>query len=679
MAPTLTGTNSADIQSKSQLVIHYAYQVREQSPNTYVFWVHASTRERFEDSYRDIATRLRLPGHLDPKTDLLRLVYNWLHNEEIGEWLMILDNADNLELFYPKAHGTSATVPSSQKLLTAYLPQSRNGRIIVTSRSRHVAELLTGSSWNVVPVLPMDDLQARQLLQNKLRERYDEQVAPNLVRALEYIPLAITHAAAYILRRTIRMSPSIYMEEFRKSDERKASLFQPPNLGDLRRDTSAANSVFTSWQITFEQIRRERRSAADLLSFMSFFNPQGIPEWVLRNYQRRSRGDSGASNDDGPAREERAEEELDNDLETLLDYSLVATTQNGMLEMHALVQACTRIWLSSFDQISRWRRLFLETMSCEYPRGEVYENWNKCRQLNLHIEPLLEAESVAREEAEKQVRLLGNVASYWWKAGRYGQAEMIARRAIQVQSRIHGTQHPSMLTKMDMLAVILKDQGKSQEAEKIQRELLDIRRRILGAHHPHTLGSIDNLGNILQQQGKNQEAEQMHREALDVRKRILGADHPDTLGSINNLGITLQQQGKLQEAEQMHREALDARRRILGAEHPHTLECINNLGNALQDQGRFQEAEQLHREALDRRMRVLGVDHPHTLISIKNLAVVLQGQHRHQEAEQLYREALDGRRRVLGVDHPDTLTSINNLAYVLRIQGRHQEAGQIRY
>jgi len=41
--------------------------------------------------------------------------------------------------------------------------------------------------------------------------------------------------------------------------------------------------------MSFEQIREERRSAADLLSLMSFFNPQGIPESVLRNYSMNTR------------------------------------------------------------------------------------------------------------------------------------------------------------------------------------------------------------------------------------------------------------------------------------------------------------------------------------------------------------------------------------------------------
>lgn len=47
---------------RSQLAIQYCHDVREASPQTWVFWVHASTKARFEEGYRGIADRLELPA-----------------------------------------------------------------------------------------------------------------------------------------------------------------------------------------------------------------------------------------------------------------------------------------------------------------------------------------------------------------------------------------------------------------------------------------------------------------------------------------------------------------------------------------------------------------------------------------------------------------------------------------
>ncbi|KAJ6145552.1 hypothetical protein N7470_009447 [Penicillium chermesinum] len=47
---------------KSQLAIEYSYQIRSESPATWIFWVHASNEGRFEQSFRDIADRLKILG-----------------------------------------------------------------------------------------------------------------------------------------------------------------------------------------------------------------------------------------------------------------------------------------------------------------------------------------------------------------------------------------------------------------------------------------------------------------------------------------------------------------------------------------------------------------------------------------------------------------------------------------
>jgi hypothetical protein len=112
------------------------------------------------------------------------------------------------------------------------------------------------------------------------RTQPKEEGAVDLLYALDYIPLAITQAAAFINRRS-RMTASRYLDEFRKNEKKRESLLNW-DAGDLRRDLSASNSVVTTWQISFERIRQERPSAVDLLSLMSFFNPQGIPESLLQ-------------------------------------------------------------------------------------------------------------------------------------------------------------------------------------------------------------------------------------------------------------------------------------------------------------------------------------------------------------------------------------------------------------
>ena len=60
-----------------------------------MFWVHASNAARFEQSYRDIANCVKVPGRQNPKEDIFQLVHNWLQDEGKGRWFLILNNVDN--------------------------------------------------------------------------------------------------------------------------------------------------------------------------------------------------------------------------------------------------------------------------------------------------------------------------------------------------------------------------------------------------------------------------------------------------------------------------------------------------------------------------------------------------------------------------------------------------------
>ncbi|SCO87692.1 uncharacterized protein FRV6_11819 [Fusarium oxysporum] len=451
---------------KSQVAIQFAHHVHSESPQTSVYWVHASSNPRFEEAYRSIAQRLQLPRRNDPDVDVLGLVRDWLQTEEAGSWLMILDNADDVNLFYPihiseakavagLAH-ESTMAKADQQPLAAYLPKRRNGSILITSRSMDAAERLTGSHKAVYRVSTMDEAQGLQLFQNKLDGDFDSDAVTDLLRALDYIPLAITQAAAYINRRAPRISIKSYLDTFRESDKKKGSLLNR-DAGDLRRYETVSNSVVTTWQVTFEQIRHERPSAAKLLSFMSFFNPQGIPEFVLYDYN---------ADPTDEADRDAVRDSFEDDLDILRGYSLVSVTETGgVCEMHALVQFCTRFWISAAGNEGTWRQLFLRSVSRHFPNG-TFETWPICQMLLPHIEPVFEKEPL-HEGLLDWAYLLTNCARYMLTIGNYGVAENLSKKAVNTMNKVLGEAHPDTLTSMANLASTYWNQGRWKEAEEL--------------------------------------------------------------------------------------------------------------------------------------------------------------------------------------------------------------------
>jgi tetratricopeptide (TPR) repeat protein len=696
---------------KSQLAIQYAHNVRDSEPHTFVFWVHASNRARFENAYATIADRIELPGRLDPKTDILRLVSDWLGDERNGPWTMVVDNVDDAEMFFPSQSQGQEDIPT---LLGAYLPRSSNGSMLITSRKKDAAASLAGGYQNIREVPSMDESQGIQLLRNKLSPHklqatsHEDDAMTNLLRALGYMPLAISQAAAYINRQA-RMTVAGYLREFQVSDRKRTSLLQH-NAGDLRRDEGASDSVMTTLQMSFERIRQDRPSAADLLSLMSFFNPQGIPETILRRYNNTAAAPESYENANSDS------STFDEDLNTLYAYSLVTmTTDDETCEMHALVQVCTRVWLSSFSDVKWWKGRFVGIIAQEFPSGE-FENWAICKQLLPHVETLYNHEFASDETTNNLAHVLKNAADYLLMIGSYRIAEEVARKSIAAREYVLGLNHqyrlPSVrilalvleyqgkydqakeliqqvlercekelgvhhldtLTIVSNLAVVLSHQGHYNEAEKLSRRAVEGYKKELGVHNLHTLVMVSNLAGVLHHQGHYNEAEQLNRQALEGIEKELGIHHPDTLLIINNLALVLQAQSKDNETEKLYRQALKGLKKELGLQHSHTLSIMNNLTALLLCQDKYNEAEELGKQVLQVREKEFGEQHPETLSSVSTLATVLGAQYKYEAAEKLYRRALEGREEVLRLQHPDTLRSVKNLAFVLQCQGKYEES-----
>jgi len=108
---------------------------------------------------------------------------------------------------------------------------------------------------DIVAVQPMAPAHALSLFEKKLGPLGQSDNTAELAAALEFMPLAIVQAAAYISQRAPRCSVQGYLEDFRKSDCRRTGLLNYEG-GQLRRDWQAQNSIIITWQISFERICR---------------------------------------------------------------------------------------------------------------------------------------------------------------------------------------------------------------------------------------------------------------------------------------------------------------------------------------------------------------------------------------------------------------------------------------
>jgi tetratricopeptide (TPR) repeat protein len=672
---------------KTQLVLELAHRVREKCA---VCWIPVNSLANLQTAYRKVAQNLRLPGCEEGGVDILELVQTYLSDETIGPWLLVLDNADDIELWT-----SPLTSEDGSKCLIDYMPRSRHGAIIWTTRDRKVATAVARE--NVVTVPQMDESGASEMMQKYLidpsRIESDEGLLPGLLRKLTYLPLAIVQAASYL--NETGESLKTY-EALLSSHDDEAMELLSEHFEDDGRYSGIENAVAKTWLISFEQIRRRSSLAFEYLGFMACVDPKDIPRSLL------------------PPSEMSSLKQQTDAIGILNAFSFITRHDDGSaFDLHRLVHLATRGWLkkngellachehavvrlgtllSDISQTNRvdWRPYIAHA---QYAVGGDEKNYNKaevrlaekCGACLYYDGRYREAETLWQMAFIFREKVLGiehpytltsvsNLGQVRLRQGKYDEAEAMHRRALEGSERVLGLGHPHTLNSMNNLGLVLLRQGKYDEAEAMHRRALEGSERVLGLGHPHTLNVVSNLGSVLSSQGKYKEAEAMDRRALEGKEKVLGPEHPDTVRCVSNLGSTLGIQGNHAEAEAMYRRALEGSEKVLGLEHPYTLISVSNFVTVLSSQGKYEEAESMHRQALQDLEKVLGPEHLDTLATVSNIGSVLDSQGKYAEAEAMHRRALRDREKVLGPEHPDTLVSINNLGSVLSNQGKYEEA-----
>jgi tetratricopeptide (TPR) repeat protein len=679
-----------------------------------VLWMHASSAARFDHSVRDILGLLKIHGRQSRNADLYELLRSWLVDTRGRRWLLILDNADEAEyLLEPPAvtnlERRSIPAPSGDRRLD-YIPTCDHGTVLITTR-RHDMCLEMVHRNDMLEVLPMDADHALELMQKKIGMQGQEDEIMRLATDLELMPLAMAQAAAYIHKRAPRCSVQQYAAKLRRSQRSRLSLLSRDET-DLRRDREASNSIISTWQISFEHLRNVRPSAADLLSFMSFFDRQAIPEALLLASTTSDSDDVGENGDNALSDSESDSgsrtDALDEDILLLRDYSFISVTSDpAIFEMHALVQLATQKWLGGNTRYSEWRNKFIQVLDSEY--AEIgSSDWPKGKALIPHAFAALQLDAAGTYAQPLLASLLFNAGHYaYWTHGR-ANAERLWITSLRISTQLFGEkdsrprftmyrlawayydqmrmdkaeqlflhllslteslqrQHRTDLSKIDVmsgLSSMYQSQERLEEAEQLSLQVLE-----LADDHKDTMVELENLATVYHLQERWEEAEQLLLRAVKIGTESYGSDAVLTLEAMNALGLLYKEQGRLQEAERTLSRVQEGRQIVLGSDDLATLKNMSNLGVVFQKQGRLDEAELALSRVQKSMINLFGIDHQATKDNMRCLAALHQEQGRLDEAKELYAQIVEWQRSTIGMDHRETLKTRELLWYVEVQQG----------
>ena len=100
---------------------------------------------------------------------------------------------------------------------------------------------------------------------------------------------------------------------------------------------------------------------------------------------------------------------------------------------------------------------------------------------------------------------------------------------------------------MNDFALWLNNRAEYGEAERLYRRALAIDKKSFGPEHPNVARGLNNLAGLLSATNRLAEAEPLYRRALAIDEKSFGPEHPKVATGLNNLAALLRATNRLAE------------------------------------------------------------------------------------------------------------------------------------
>ncbi|KAL8911084.1 MAG: hypothetical protein Q9171_003674 [Xanthocarpia ochracea] len=715
---------------KSQIAIEYCYRYKDEMPDAHVFWVYGGTIARFYQGYKRIAQHLNLPGWDDPEESILELVSSWLSSTQ-DNYFLVIDNADNIEHWWPGKYKSGASLDDPSKDLSKYLPDRMgNSKVLITTRDNRVAGRLARKG-KPIAVQPMSEQEATSLFLSKLGDdcsNIDEAEVHALLNELDHLPLAVSQAAAFIQENCISVAE--YTIALQGSD---AEEFLHEELDDSRRDEDSINSVYRTLKLSHDQIKQQKPRAAELLCLLAMLDRQSIPKSLLKVA------------------------EVTTSLGVLQSFNLV-TSRAGLqsFQMHRLVQSFVRISLQKDNAAGKWQEKALACVSKDYPTEIGVAEWPICDALAPHVHIVTGYEYKTTEARLDLAHLLCWAADFDIERGMYTQAlerakwsldlfrelapeddERLAAatwlygrlRYYQAQNAKDADEAGELLEKALSIARypsltygetafelshLCYDQGNEKRCLEMGEASFECWRDSEGPNSVRTLDNMHDYALELALLGHEEAGITMWQEIMERCPASDASENTKTVFTYRSMAGIAEFQDDAAMAEVFYADLAKISETLYYSEHVHVLDYRLSHAEQIMRQGRLDEATQLSESILannsghsewricagclqiiaeccrlrvsyskeqEYRLRILelhekklGRDHRETIDVTHDLADCYLNNQRYPEARDQYLKVLSWRNQRLDRTHTDTLRAIECLGVSQVYEGRDEEA-----
>lgn len=673
LAPVLAGEGGI---GKTQLAASYAHRAETEL----VLWVTASDVSQVVADYARAARLVGAPGAQGHNAeDDARAFLEWLAATD-RSWLIILDNV----------HDAAA--------LTPWWPAGRGnqGWVLATTRRRDAQ----GAGRRRVDIGLYTPDEARTYLTQRLKSDNAAHLADDhldaLAEALGYLPLALGHAAAYLVNEGVTANDYLRLL---LAGERRLNELLPADADVDGYGRTVTTALLLNLHAA-DQRCPHPGLAQHMLQICALLDPAGHPEglWgteALRQYlgnqlRRNTPSKLGAllpralrpqGTKKKKAQRPRRHHPRPGQLKFVWTSTLSPEEQNKLeKQIRARFAQSDPSQLSPSNPSNPFRDAVARAMHSAPVQLEQQEMRDTLRLLHrfsllTHVpsEPhrsinihTLTARTI-RETYPTEYNVTYAAADALQQVWTHDASDAQFTRALE-DNTVMLTRHcGQMLCEPDVHPLLWKagrsigESGQMRAAAEFFAQLLPLVTAALGPNHRGTLTTRNNAATWQGRAGDAAGAAQAFADLLSDQQRI-GLDHRETLATRNNLAQWRERAGDPIGAVQSCAETLADAEQTLGRDDRLTLLIRQNLTVLKFLAGLADESVQTLSGVLSSQQRKLPPDHPNTLSVRLNLASARAHEGDHAGAAEELAELLPLLERARGPHHPETLTARINLA-----------------
>lgn len=479
--------------------------------------------------------------------------------------------------------------------------------IIVTTQNSNI----DADEFSVVFVDTFNRKDAESFLMtyaaHRKRTKEDGKTVSELCALLEYYPLALEYARAYVNK--TQSSFAEYMQIYRKN---KYDILDTPV-------TKYEKTAYTAWKLSYDKAVQDSMDARNILNMVSFLDTHDIPlQEIFVSMKQYSSYD------------------LDKAIEKIKNYSLFSFNEH-MVNIHGITQGFIRLQMEKSGEYQKYYEKTLQIFSGLIP-SRITNASDKilvAKTINHAIKLIMYDYTTNNED---HLAFASNISSKLYITGSYMQTieliQELFRKYRSLEQSMYMLQMVTFLSQAYHYAG--DDPGSLEILEKYSsivsssNELTDIQKRKL-------LSRYKNVKGIVQKEQKNYKAcLKTFSDALE----ILGSVYPETdyevkCNILMNIGITYKHLHKCGEALRYYKQAL-----ACSNEDRHLLLRIyGNMAVAYKEINETEKAIQYYEQCLTFTQE-LG-DRRNECICLENLGEYFMDSQQYKIAESYLRKSLE--------------------------------------